>query len=378
MKYQYWLLCLQGVGNLCKRQLIACFGSAKDLYLASEEKLAACRFLKERERERILASRKVWDIDREWNHFRTGDTSFVTVEQSAYPGELRSVHDRPYGLFFRGNAENWREPAVAVVGSRRCSAYGQKIAYDLGYALGEAGITVVSGMAKGIDGAAHRGCLDAGGRAVVVLGCGTDICYPMQNADLYERLLREGTVLSEYRDGTEPLAGHFPARNRIISGLSSQVVVVEAREKSGSLITADFALEQGKDVFAVPGRATDPMSAGCNRLIDQGAGIVCSVEDYVRQLFEGMGAMPRKSSDCGENSEKDRSEKRGENRGEGNFLLEKEERLVYSCLDFYPKGLDQLQGETKLEILPLLAAIMRLCDLGLIRENFKNQYVRLG
>ena len=127
MKYQYWLLCLQGVGNLCKRQLIACFGSAKDLYLASEEKLAACRFLKERERERILASRKVWDIDREWNHFRTGDTSFVTVEQSAYPGELRSVHDRPYGLFFRGNAENWREPAVAVVGSRRCSAYGQKI-----------------------------------------------------------------------------------------------------------------------------------------------------------------------------------------------------------------------------------------------------------
>src|SRR5699024_6032023 len=109
-------------------------------------------------------------------------------------------------------------------------------------------------------------------------------------------------------------------------------------------------LEQGKDVFAVPGRATDPMSAGCNRLIDQGAGIVCSVEDYVRQLFEGMGAMLRKSSDCGEKPEKDRSEKRGENRGEGNFLLEKEERLVYSCLDFYPKGLDQLQGETKLEI----------------------------
>lgn len=378
MKYQYWLLCLQGVGNLCKRQLIAYFGSARELYFAVEEKLDSCGFLKEKEREGILASRNRWDIDREWNHFRAGETSFVTVEQSGYPGELRSVHDRPYGLFFRGNPKAWSEQAVAVVGSRRCSAYGQKIAYDLGFALGKAGITVVSGMAKGIDGAAHRGCLDAGGRAVAVLGCGTDICYPRQNEDLYERLLRDGTVLSEYRDGTEPLAVHFPARNRIISGLSSQLVVVEAREKSGSLITADFALEQGKDVFAVPGRATDPMSAGCNRLIDQGAGIVCSVEDYVRQLFEGMGAMPREYSARPENPGQNRDRKGRENRGEGNFLLEKEERLVYSCLDFYPKGLDQLQGETKLEILPLLAAIMHLCDLGLIRENFKNQYVRLG
>ena len=218
MKYQYWLLCLQGVGNLCKRQLIACFGSAKDLYLASEEKLAACRFLKERERERILASRKVWDIDREWNHFRTGDTSFVTVEQSAYPGELRSVHDRPYGLFFRGNAENWREPAVAVVGSRRCSAYGQKIAYDLGYALGEAGITVVSGMAKGIDGAAHRGCLDAGGRAVVVLGCGTDICYPMQECGSLRKTSAggDGALRIPGRNGTPggPFSGAKPDHQR--------------------------------------------------------------------------------------------------------------------------------------------------------------------
>ncbi len=362
MKYQYWFLCLKGIGNVTKKRLITYYGSAKELYAASEESLRASHLLDERQIHTILDSKKDRDPGRALEVYLACGGRFVTVEDEDYPKMLLQVHDRPYGLFERGVSEGIGERTVAIVGARRCTPYGQKMAYDLGYGLAKAGYTVVSGMARGIDGAAHQGCLDGGGQTVAVLGCGTDICYPKPNAGLYREILKKGKVISEYSDGTQPLAEHFPARNRIISGLARQVIVVEAKEKSGSLITADFALEQGKDIYAVPGRCGDAMSAGCNRLIAQGAGVICSVEDYLRECMETEGLqhqkyVPKESQ---------------------NFSLEKEERLVYSCVDFYPKGLDQIQGETKLEILPLLAAVMKLCDLGLIQENFKNQYVRLG
>ena len=362
MKYRYWLACLQGVSNRKKRKLIAYFGSARELFEAEERTVTDCPFLLPKQKNLICEARKNADLERQVERFLAAGSALITVEQENYPKRLLQVHDHPYAVFTRGKVFSWEAPAVAIVGARRCSAYGKKMAYELGYAMGKAGYIVVSGMARGIDGAAHQGCLDAGGKTVAVLGCGVDICYPAQHQSLYQSIWENGLLLSEYRNETPPLAEHFPARNRLISGLADQVIVVEAREKSGSLITTDFALEQGKDIYAVPGRATDAMSAGCNRLIDQGAGIVCSVEDHLRRCFEeGELQMPLK-----------------EMKQKENFILEKEERLVYSCVDFYPKGLDQLQGETKLEILPLLAAIMRLCDLGLIQENFKNQYVRLG
>lgn len=369
MKYRYWLACLKGLGNRKKRQLAAYFGSAEDLFRAGEERILECRILLPQQKELICAERKSRDLKAELECFLAAGGFLVTTEDSGYPELLKQIPDHPYGLFFRGEVLEkgkmcpWeKRPAVAIVGARNCSAYGRKVSYELGYALGKAGCIVVSGMAKGIDGAAHLGCLDAGGMTIAVLGCGTDVCYPQEHSNLYQRIIREGVLMSEYTEGTQPLGRHFPARNRLISGLASQVIVVEAKEKSGSLITVDFALEQGKDIYVVPGRLTDPMSAGCNRLIDQGAGIICSVDDYLRRCIEK-----------GERQVTVEKIKEKEN-----FILEKEERLVYSCLDFYPKGLDQLQGETKLEILPLLAAVMRLCDLGLIQENFKNQYVRLG
>lgn len=363
--YRYWLACQKGLGNKKKRQLAAYFGSAENLFAVDGGQIRNCPLLLPEQKKLICESRKQWKAQEEWERFIASGGGFTTTEDEDYPKRLLHIPDHPYALFWRSAGLKktfWEKPAAAVVGARRCSGYGSKIAYELGYALGKAGYVIVSGMAKGIDGAAHLGCLDAGGDTVAVLGNGTDVCYPRTHEALYKRIEKEGMLLSEYVNGTQPVPGHFPARNRLISGLADQVIVVEAREKSGSLITADFALEQGKDIYAVPGRTTDVMSAGCNRLIDQGAGMICSVEDHLRRCFE----------------EGERQVVLGEMKRCENFVLEKEERLVYSCVDFYPKGLDQLQVETKLEILPLLAAVMRLSDLGLIQENFKNQYVRLG
>lgn len=187
------------------------------------------------------------------------------------PARLALINDAPDGLFVRGDHEPLRAPCVAIVGARTCTSYGARIAYTWAYELAAAGITIVSGLARGIDAEAHRGALDADGRTVAVLGCGIDRVYPAAHGHLHWRILEcGGAVVSEYEPGTEPAPWRFPARNRIIAGLANAVVVVEAREHSGALITAGFAREHGVRVFAVPGRVSDPTSAGTNGLIASG------------------------------------------------------------------------------------------------------------
>jgi DNA processing protein len=202
----------------------------------------------------------------------------------AYPPLLSQLHDPPDELYVRGRAEVLTEPAVAVVGARSCSSYGSQVARSLARELTAAGVVVVSGLARGIDGEAHRGSLEAGGSTIAVLGCGIDRDYPRSNAGLAERIRASGGVVSEYPPGTEPAPWRFPARNRIIAGLSLATVVVEARERSGALITADFALELGREVFAVPGEITAALSAGTNDLLRQGAAPLLSAEDVLRAL----------------------------------------------------------------------------------------------
>ena len=248
-----------------------------------------------------------------------------------------------------------------MVGARGCSAYGKKIAQELAYFLGKNGYVVISGMARGIDAYAHMGCLQARAKTIAVLGCGVDVCYPAEHQKLYEQIISEGCVLSEYAPGSKPIARQFPPRNRIISGIARYVVVVEAKERSGSLITTDFALEQGKDIYVVPGRMTDTLSTGCNRLIAQGAGIITSYEQFLQEIEE------TKLTDltCGGAF------------ASNEILLEKDELLVYSCFDFYPKSIEDVLQETGLELLYLLSVIMQLCDKGMLRECFKNQYIRM-
>lgn len=225
-------------------------------------------------------------------------TAFGTTDPLSFAGGERISREtgRNSGSalrhFYRGKLPDENEPAVAVIGARECSEYGRYVAEELGQYLGRAGIQVISGMARGIDGISQQAALSAGGTSYGVLGCGVDICYPAQNRRLYEELLEKGGLLSTYAPGTKPLPQHFPPRNRIVSGLSDALIVIEARQKSGTLITVDMALEQGRDVYVVPGRLTDRLSDGCNHLLTQGAGVFLSPESFAED-FCGAGRKNR-------------------------------------------------------------------------------------
>jgi DNA processing protein len=207
----------------------------------------------------------------------------IRRRDEAYPALLAAIHDPPPQLYLRGSAEPTvlAQPAVAVVGARSCSAYGRSVARSLARDLAAAGLVVVSGMARGIDGEAHRGALDSGGQTVAVLGCGIDRDYPAAHAELARRIGEAGAIVSEYEPGIEPAPWRFPARNRIIAGLCRATVVIQARERSGALITADFALEEGREVLAVPGEITSSLSAGTNALLRLGATPVTRCEDVL-------------------------------------------------------------------------------------------------
>lgn len=208
----------------------------------------------------------------------------VTINDPNYPELLNQIKKPPEELYYRGNFNLCHTPCLAVVGSRKATPYGKWAAYNISKLAAEHGVTIVSGMASGIDSCAHMGALDAGGKTIAVLGCGPDICYPRTNRDLMDRIVRLGLILSEYPPGKGPLAGQFPVRNRIISGLSYAVLVVEAGLESGSLITAGQALDQGREVFAVPGNINSMYSAGANKLIADGATPVTSVDDILDLL----------------------------------------------------------------------------------------------
>ena len=217
----------------------------------------------------------------------------------SFPQLLGAIHDPPAALFLRGHAEAdlLSRPAVAVVGARACSSYGRSVARSLAHDLAAAGLVVVSGMARGVDGEAHRGALDADGATVAVLGCGIDRDYPAAHAELARRICERGLVVSEYEPAVEPAPWRFPARNRVIAGLCGATVVVEARERSGALITADFALEEGRDVLAVPGEITSALSAGTNALLRLGA-VPVTRSDDVLELF-GLVPSARKPPPVG-------------------------------------------------------------------------------
>jgi DNA processing protein len=224
---------------------------------------------------------------------RARGVRFVARSSPEFPPLLRAIHDPPVGLFVRGAAPLalLGQPAVAVVGARACSAYGSTVARSLSREVAAAGLVVVSGMARGVDGEAHRGALDAGGATIAVLGCGVDRDYPAAHAELARRIVAGGgLVAAEYAPGVEPAPWRFPARNRIIAGLAAATIVVEARERSGALITADLALEEGRDVFAVPGEITSALSAGSNALLRLGATPLTSGADVLEAF--GLDAAP--------------------------------------------------------------------------------------
>lgn len=223
--------------------------------------------------------------DRIMEELCKNNISFSCILEKEFPERLRTIPDPPFGIYYKGSLPADGEPAAGVIGARLASGYGKEQARRFAWRLGKEGVSVVSGMARGIDGIAQTAALDAGGKSFAVLGCGVDICYPKENRDLYDRLPEQGGIISEYPPGTPPESKLFPPRNRIISGLSDLVLVVESRRNSGTHITVDMALEQGKEVYALPGRVSDSLSDGCNRLIRQGAGIATCPEDILEYFF---------------------------------------------------------------------------------------------
>ena len=242
---------------------------------------------------RFAAFLRAFDERAERERLATRGLRYLGRSDPAFPRLLRAIHDPPPGLYVRGVAglELLSRPAVALVGARACSPYGRHVARQLGRELAGAGIVVVSGLARGVDGEVHRGALDAGAATVAVLGCGIDRDYPAAHAEIAARIAGGGgLIVSEYAAGVEPAPWRFPARNRIVAGLCAATVVVEARERSGALITADFALEEGREVFAVPGEITSSLSAGSNALLRLGATPLLAVDD----VLEALGVEPSK------------------------------------------------------------------------------------
>ena len=283
---------------------------------------------------------------------------YIRKEDKAFPEKLLELHDCPKGIYVRGNLPDPSKKSVAIVGARMCSAYGRATASYFARVLAAHDIQIISGLALGVDGAAHEGALMAKGKTFAVMAGGCDIIYPRSHVGLYENIRTTGGIISEEPCGYPPIAKMFPKRNRIISILADIVLVVEARAKSGSLITADFAAEQGRDIFAVPGRLEDELSRGCNELIEQGAGIAISPE----RMLEIMGENPKKS---------DNSKIFMQN------VLAREENIVYSCLSLQPQSLEKLCSDTKLPIQYVTEAVMLLQLKGLAKEIGRNRYVKV-
>ena len=301
--------------------------------------------------------------------------SAVERGDALYPEKMKQLTSMPQTLYYAGSLPDGGAPSVAIVGARLCSPYGRDTAYEFGRILAREGVQIISGMAAGIDGYAQTGALDAGGRSFAVLGSGVDICYPRSNGTLYRRLLKEGGILSEQPPGTKPYPYHFPSRNRIISALADLVLIVEAKSRSGSLITVDFALSQGRTVFAVPGRVGDLLSDGCNYLIAQGAGIAWSPDAILQELkiMEDRGLFPKKQR---------LREKRERRHLMDTFArddVSDDAKKVLACLsDAAPCSADALAETSALPVPRLLAALDELCELHLAEEQTKGRFIRSG
>lgn len=289
-----WLYMLSGVGERRIERLLGVFGGARAVFEATSRELACVEGLGNNTIRNIIKEQNAAALEKHAEWLQKNGASFITREDIRYPALLRSINNPPYGLFVKGILPKDSHPKVAVVGSRRCTEYGKEAAYELSKEFASNGIVVVSGMASGIDSQAHRGALQRGS-TIGVLGCGVDIVYPAENHRLASNICENGCIISTYTPGASPQPAYFPARNRIISGLCQAIVVVEAAKKSGTIITVGHALDQGREVFALPGSVRSKYSEGTNLLIKEGAAILTEADDVLNYLginLKGRGATP--------------------------------------------------------------------------------------
>lgn len=284
LKYWIWFSRIENLTPKTLIMLLEKFGNPINLFNKTRKQLLK-ENIKEKYIDKIINPIYRKNLNNYIEYMKKNCIDIITIYDEYYPEKLKEIYDPPVMLYIKGKKEILKGKAVSIVGCRNSSKYGENISKKIAYNLSLNNINIVSGLAKGIDSFAHIGALEAKGKTIAVVGCGLDTVYPRENTNLFNNIIKQGgAVISEYVVGTKPLAYNFPRRNRIISGLSDSVIVVEAKEKSGTLITADFALEQGKEIYAVPGNIDNPNSYGTNELIKQGAKVLASIKDILEDF----------------------------------------------------------------------------------------------
>lgn len=356
---KYWIG-IKMIDELSNRlnRLLDFYTSPEDIWRASQRELAGLPGMDSDIARSIVQKRNRLDLERAYQKLKKMRVKILTIQEPDYPTLLKEIHRPPPVLFVQGDLLFNHRVALAIVGSRRCSAQGKILAEEFAETLSRLGITIVSGLARGIDSAAHWGALKSKGKTMAVIGCGLDIVYPPENKRLFDQIAEEGSLISEYPPGTPPLPSHFPVRNRIISGLSRGTIVVEARKRSGALITASLSLEQNREVMAIPGNIRSCHHQGTNRLLKSGACLVEKVEDVLDCLN-----IPHSLTNAAD--------------FQTGPPLTESERNMLDLIDFEPKHLDRLALESNLSIGETSSLLTFLELKGLIKKEAGDQYLRL-
>jgi DNA processing protein len=373
LKYWVALKWVEGVGNVGFKALLEAFGTPQKVFEAPLSMIKAVPGIGDKTAPQIKSFKDWKKVEKELEFADRTCVSIVTSQDPLYPSQLLSTYDYPAFLYVKGHLKE-DDVNVAVVGSRTASTYGKFTTERLCRELVLRGITVISGLARGIDSAAHRGALSGKGRTIAVLGCGLDVVYPPENEKLFTEISLQGALISEFPFGTPPNAPNFPARNRIISGISLGVVVVEASEKSGSLITARIALEQGREVFAVPGSIDSSGSRGTNKLIKQGAKLIENVEDILEEILPQVTSAPKVVKP-------DQRQKQPEDQqkiltSSPDLVLKETEKTVWQVLSQKPVHIDQIITSTGLTAHEVLVILLNLELQGLIEQKPGKTYMR--
>lgn len=349
---RYWigLTLIPDIGPVMSRKLLAVMGSPENIFNAGIKDLLSVKGIN-REKAKDIKDFRLWDnIEKQIKVIDRKGIKVVGFNDPQYPEPLKEITDSPVVLYMRGDYQPDDRYGIAIVGSRKHTHYGEAVAHRISGELSSAGFTIISGMARGIDTISHKSALSSSGRTVAVFGSGPDICYPAENKGLMENIICSGCIISEFPVGTMPNRENFPRRNRLISALSLGVLVVEATADSGSLITANYALEQNKEVFALPGNITSDSSVGPNRLIKQGAKIVLDTEDIIEELAPVLRGFIK--------SKKKKS-----------VDMSEEENRMCSILTGEPKHIDLLSRESGLPVHEILNMLLALELKGIVRQS---------
>jgi len=373
LKYWVALKWVEGVGNVGFKALLEAFGTPQKVFEAPLSMIKAVPGIGDKTAPQIKSFKDWKKVEKELEFADRTCVSIVTSQDPLYPSQLLSTYDYPAFLYVKGHLKE-DDINVAVVGSRTASTYGKFTTERLCRELVLRGITVISGLARGIDSAAHRGALSGKGRTIAVLGCGLDVVYPPENEKLFTEISLQGALISEFPFGTPPNAPNFPARNRIISGISLGVVVVEASEKSGSLITARIALEQGREVFAVPGSIDSSGSRGTNKLIKQGAKLIENIEDILEEILPQVPREPKSVKTDQRQKQPDDHQKIPTSSPD--LILKETEKTVWQVLSQKPVHIDQIITSTRLTAHEVLGILLNLELQGLIEQKPGKTYMR--